>query len=211
MALLDDLKWRYATKKYDSTKKVAQADVDKIIEAARLAPTSSGLQQFRLIVITNQELKDKIVPIAMDQQIVAECSHLLIFVAWDKYTDERIDSQYDYITDERELPRGRFGSYTDRLKNMYLNQTEKENFIHTARQAYIGFGLAIAQAAELKVDCTPMEGFNTDRLDELLDLRPKELRSVLMLPLGYRDAENDWLMNMKKVRKPKEEFVINYK
>ena len=108
MALLDDLKWRYATKKYDPTKKVAQEDVDKIIEAARLAPTSSGLQQFRVIEITNQELKDKIVPIAMDQQIVADCSHLLVFVAWDKYTAERIDGQYDYITDERELPRGRF-------------------------------------------------------------------------------------------------------
>jgi len=211
MALLDDLKWRYATKKYDPTKKVAQADVDKIIEAARLAPTSSGLQQFRVIVITNPELKDKIVPIAMDQQIVADCSHLLVFAAWDKYTAERIDGQYDYITDERELPRGRFGSYTDRLKTLYLNQTDNENFVHTARQAYIGFGLAIAQAAELKVDCTPMEGFNTEKLDELLDLRSKGIRSVLLLPLGYRDTENDWLEKMKKVRKPKEEFVINYK
>jgi nitroreductase / dihydropteridine reductase len=211
MALLDDLRWRYATKKYDPTKKLAQADLDKIIEAARLAPTSSGLQQFRLIVITNQELKDKIVPIAKDQQIVADCSHLLAFVAWDKYTDERIDKQFNYITDERGLPRGRMSSYTDRLKKLYLNQTEKENFVHTARQAYIGFGLAIAQAAELKVDCTPMEGFNTDELDELLDLRSKGLRSVLLLPLGYRDAENDWLEKMKKVRKPKEDFVINYK
>jgi nitroreductase/dihydropteridine reductase len=211
MALLDDLKWRYATKKYDPTKKVVQADVDKIIEAARLSPTSSGLQQFNLIVITNQELKNKIVPIAMDQQIVADCSHLLAFVAWDKYTAERIDGQYDYITDERKLPRGRFGSYTDRLKTMYLNQSEKENFVHTARQAYIGFGLAIAQAAELKVDCTPMEGFDTEKLDELLDLRSKGLRSVLLLPLGYRDSENDWLEKMKKVRKPKEDFVINYK
>jgi nitroreductase len=211
MALLEDLKWRYATKKYDHTKKVAQSDVDKIIEAARLAPTSSGLQQFRVIVITNQELKDKIVPIASDQQIVADCSHLLVFVAWDKYTAERIDGQYDYITDERELPRGRFGSYTDRLKTMYLNQTEEENFVHTARQAYIGFGLAIAQAAELKVDSTPMEGFSPAALDELLDLRSKGLRSVLLLPLGYRDAGNDWLEKMKKVRKTKEEFVISYK
>ena len=211
MALLDDLKWRYATKKYDPTKKVAQEDVDKIIEAARLAPTSSGLQQFRVIEITNQELKDKIVPIAMDQQIVADCSHLLVFVAWDKYTVERIDGQYDYITDERELPRGRFGSYTERLKSLYLNQTEEQNFVHTARQAYIGFGLAIAQAAELKVDCTPMEGFSPDALNELLDLRSKGLRSVLLLPLGYREAENDWLEKMKKVRKPKEDFVINYK
>lgn len=210
MALLDDLKWRYATKKYDPTKKVAQDDVDKIIEAARLAPTSSGLQQFKVIVITNQDIKDRIVPIAMDQQIVADCSHLLVFVAWDKYTAERIDGQYDYITDERGLPRGRMSSYTDRLKRKYLNQPEKENFIHTARQAYIGFGLAIAQAAELKVDCTPMEGFSPDALDELLDLRSKGLRSVLLLPLGYRDAENDWLVNMKKVRKPKEDFVIKF-
>ena len=211
MALLDDLKWRYATKKYDPTKKVAQEDVDKIIEAARLAPTSSGLQQFRVIVITNQELKDKIVPIASGQQIVADCSHLLVFVAWDKYTTERIDGQYDFITDERELPRGRFGSYTDRLKSLYLSQTSEENFVHTARQAYIGFGLAIAQAAELKVDSTPMEGFNPNMLDELLDLRSKGLRSVLLLPLGYRDAENDWLEKMKKVRKSTDEFVINYK
>ena len=82
MALLEDLKWRYATKKYDPTKKVAQEDVDKILEATRLAPTSSGMQQFRVIVITDQELKNKIVPIAMEQQIVADCSHLLVFAAW---------------------------------------------------------------------------------------------------------------------------------
>lgn len=210
MELLDNLKWRYATKKYDSTKKVAQADVDKIIEAARMAPTSSGLQQFKVIEITNQELKDKIVPIAMEQQIVADCSHLLVFVAWDKYTAERIDGQYDYITDERGLPRGRMNSYTDRLKALYLKQTNEENFVHTARQAYIGLGMAIAQAAELKVDSTPMEGFNPNALDELLGLRAKGLRSVVLLPLGYRDAENDWLVNMKKVRKPKEDFVIKY-
>ena len=104
-----------------------------------------------------------------------------------------------------------FGSYTDRLKSLYLNQTEEQNFVHTARQAYIGFGLAIAQAAELKVDSTPMEGFNPDLLDKLLDLRTKGLRSVLLLPLGYRDAENDWLEKMKKVRKLTDEFVIKYK
>jgi len=81
MSLLDNMKWRYATKKYDSTKKVSQEHVDKIVEAIRLTPTSSGLQQFRLIVISNQALKDKIVPIASGQQIVADCSHLLVFAA----------------------------------------------------------------------------------------------------------------------------------
>lgn len=211
MALLDDLKWRYATKKYDSSKKVSQEDVDKIVEAARMAPTSSGLQQFRVLVISNQQLKEKIVPIAMDQQNIAECSHLLVFVAWDKYTEERINAAYDYTTDERGLPRGRFSSYTDRLKALYLSQTAEQNFAHTARQAYIGFAMAIAQAAELKVDATPMEGFDNDALDKLLNLRPEGLRSVLLLPLGYRDAENDWLVNMKKVRNAKENFVFDIK
>jgi len=210
MALLEDLKWRYATKKYDPTKKVAQEDVDKILEAARLAPTSSGMQQFRVIVITDQELKNKIVPIAMEQQIVADCSHLLVFAAWDRYTEERIDKIYNYTTDERGLPRGRFKSYTDKLRALYLTQTAEENFIHTARQAYIGLGLAIAQAAELKVDSTPMEGFIGKELDELLGLKSKGLKSVLLLPIGYRDAENDWLVNMKKVRNPKDNFIINY-
>ncbi|MBP8686542.1 MAG: NAD(P)H-dependent oxidoreductase [Prevotella sp.] len=211
MALLDNLKWRYATKAYDSTKKVDQEDVDKIIEAARLAPTSSGLEQFRIIVINDQKLKEKIVPIAMDQKNIAQCSHLLVFAAWDKYTEERIDDIYNYITDERGLPRGRFGSYTAKLKALYLPQTAEENFAHTARQAYIGLGMALAQAAELKVDSTPMEGFDNDALDELLGLRSKGLRSVVIMPIGYRDTTNDWLVNMKKVRIPKEDFVITTK
>lgn len=208
MALLDNLKWRYATKAYDSTKKVDQQDVDKIIEAARLAPTSSGLEQFRIIVISDQKLKEKIVPIAMDQKNIAQCSHLLVFAAWDKYTEERIDDIYNYITDQRGLPRGRFGSYTTKLKALYLPQTAEENFAHTARQAYIGLGMALAQAAELKVDSTPMEGFDNDALDELLGLKAKGLRSVVLMPIGYRDVTNDWLVNMKKVRVPKEDFAI---
>lgn len=208
--LLENLNWRYATKKYDPTKKVAAENVEKIVEAARLAPTSSGLQQFRVIVISNQELKNKIVPIAWGQQIVADCSHILVFAAWDRYTEERIDQIYNYTTDVRGLPRGRFDSYTSKLKNLYLPQTAEENFIHTARQAYIGFSLAITQAAELKVDSTPMEGFSNDELDELLGLKEKGLRSVTMLPIGYRDSEGDWLEGMKKVRNPKKEFVLEY-
>ena len=205
------MQWRYATKKYDATKKVSQADVDKIVEAIRLTPTSSGLQQFRLLVITNQEVKNQIVPIAFGQQIVADCSHLLVFAAWDRYTEERIVSMYDYITVERDQPADRFNAYTERLKAKYLPQEAEENFIHTARQAYIGLGLAMAQAAELKVDCTPMEGFDNDKLDELLGLPAKGLKSVLLLPLGYRDEAGDWLLKMKKVRKPTDEFLTEIK
>lgn len=211
MSLIETLEWRYATKKFDSTKKVNEEDVNKIVEAARLAPTSSGLQQFRVIVITNQEIKEKLVDVSFGQSIVQDCSHLLVFAAWDKYTEERIDKAYDFTTDVRDLPRGRFGSYTDKLKSIYIPQSAEENFIHTSKQAYIGMTMSIAQAAELKVDATPMEGFLNDKVDEILELNKYGLKSVLMLPIGYRDNENDWLASMKKVRIPKEEFTIEIK
>ena len=207
MTLLNHLQWRYATKKYDATKKVSQADVDNIVEAVRLTPTSSGLQQFRLLVITDQALKEQIVPISFGQNMVAECSHLLVFVAWDRYTEERIEKMYDFITVEREQPADRYNAYKDRLKSKYLPQTAQENFEHTARQAYIGLGLAMAQAAELRIDSTPMEGFDNAKLDALLNLESQGLKSVLMLPIGYRDEAGDWLVKQKKVRKPKDEFV----
>lgn len=207
MELLDALKWRYATKKFDPSKKLDQVLVDKIVEAAWIAPTSSGLQPFEVLVITNQELKDKIVPMAFDQQIVGDCSHLLVFAAWDNYTAERIDQIYAHTTAGREQPADRYQAYTDRLKAMYLHRPAEENFAHTARQAYIAFGFAMAEAASLKVDATPMEGFVSEEVDKLLNLNERGLKSVTLLPIGYRDEENDWLVNLKKVRHPKEKFV----
>jgi nitroreductase len=208
MALLDTLEWRYATKKYDPTKKVAQEDLDKILEAARMAPSSSGLQQFRVIVITNQELKEKIVPVAWGQQIVADSSHVLVFAGWDRYTDERIDNTFDKMNALRGLPLDTTDEYKNRLKGQFASFTEEQQAAHAAKQAYIAFGLAIAQAAELGVDATPMEGFSNTELDELLGLDKLGLKSAVMLPLGYRMEEQDWLLKLKKFRLPKEEFLI---
>ncbi|MGJ1406035.1 NAD(P)H-dependent oxidoreductase [Sphingobacterium sp. G1-14] len=208
MALLDTLAWRYATKKYDPTKKVAQEDLDKILEAARMAPSSSGLQQFRVIVITNQELKEKIVPVAWGQQIVADSSHLLVFAGWDSYTDERIDNTFDKMNALRGLPLDTTDEYKNRLKAQLSSLSVEQQAAHAAKQAYIAFGLAIAQAAELGVDATPMEGFSNAELDELLGLDKLGLKSAVMLPLGYRMEEQDWLLKLKKFRLPKEEFLI---
>jgi len=207
MELLDAFKWRYATKKFDQDKKVDQKLVDKIIEAAWLAPTSSGLQPFEVFVITNQELKNKIVPFTMGQEIVADCSHLLVFAAWDNYTADRIDQIYAHTTSGREQPADRYQPYTDRLKSKYLNRPAEENFAHAARQSYIALAFAMAEAASLKVDATPMEGFINDEVDKLLNLTEKGLKSVTLLPIGYRDEENDWLVNLKKVRHPKGHFI----
>src|SRR5690606_32107181 len=106
------------------------------------------------------------------------------------------------------VPPDFLAEYHQRVKNMYINRPAEVNFQHAARQAYIAFGLAIAAAAELQVDTTPMEGFDNKALDELLDLPAQGLRSVTLLPLGYRDPENDWLVNQKKVRTPKEDLFL---
>jgi nitroreductase len=208
MSLIQDLEWRHAVKAYDPTRKVSEQDLNTILEAARLAPTSSGLQPFRVIVVENQELKERMVEGALNPEVMRESSHVLVFAAWDSYTDEKIDKVYDHHTDVRELPRGRFGSYTDKIKAMYSAQTAEEHFAHTARQTYIALGLALAQAAELKIDTTPAEGFSNTVVDEILGLKELGLKSVSLLYLGYRDEEKDWLASMKKVRIPLEEFII---
>ncbi|UJF29479.1 NAD(P)H-dependent oxidoreductase [Kaistella sp. 97-N-M2] len=208
MALLEDLQWRHAVKAYDPTKKVSQKDLNKILEAARLAPTSSGLQPFRVIVVEDQQLKERMVQGALNPEVMKDCSQVLVFAAWDSYSSEKIDKVYDYHTDVRDLPRGRFGSYTDKIKELYNGQTAEDHFAHTARQTYIALGLAMAQAAELKIDSTPAEGFSNDVVDEMLGLRALGLKSVTLLYLGYRDLEKDYLSHMKKVRIPMEEFII---
>lgn len=208
MSLIENLKWRHAVKAYNPAQKVSKENLETILEAARLAPTSSGLQPFRVIVVENQELKEKMVKGALNPEVMRDCSHVLVFAAWDSYSEEKIDKVYDYHTDVRDLPRGRFSDYTDKLKGLYNAQTAEQHFAHTARQTYIALGLAMAQAAELKIDSTPAEGFNNEVVDKILGLKDLGLKSVTLLYLGYRDLEKDYLSHMKKVRIPMEEFII---
>lgn len=207
MALLEDLNWRHATKAYDPTKKVSREDLHKILEAARLAPTSSGLQPFRIIVVEDQELKSQLVPGALNPDCMKECSYILVFAAWDDYTPERIDAMFDRTTTERNLPHGRFNNYTDTLKRIYGALSPEQNFTHAAKQTYIALGLALAQAAELRIDSTPAEGFNNKVIDEVLELNKLGLKSVTLMYVGYSDPERDWLAPMKKVRTPMDEFA----
>ena len=206
MELIDKLKWRFATKAMNGNT-VPEAKIEAILEAARLAPTSSGLQPFEIIVITNKELKEKIKAIAWNQSVVTDCSHLLVFAAWDTYTPERINQMFDLTNEVRGFTNEGWEAYRQKLLTAYPNRPAEENFIHASKQAYIAFGLAIAAAAFEGVDSTPMEGFDPAALDEILELKEKGLKSVLLLPLGYRDESKDWLVNLKKIRKSKEDFI----
>jgi nitroreductase len=210
MSILENLNWRYATKKMNGTP-VPQDKVDYILEAARLAPSSSGLQPFEIIVISNKELLEKVKGVANGQTQITDCSHLLVFAAWDTYTEERINEVFKRTNAERGLPDSATDGYRNMLNGSYPNRPAEVNYNHAAKQAYISLGIAMAAAAELKVDATPMEGFNYPALDELLELKAKGLKSAVILPLGYRDEANDWLVKLKKVRTPKERFITEIK
>lgn len=206
MELLDKLNWRYAAKAMNG-EIVPQNKIDNIIEAARLAPTSSGLQPFEIIVVKNQEIKEQIRSIAWNQSVITDCSHLLVFAAWDTYTEDRINYMFDLTNEIRGFKNEGWENYRQKLLQMYPSQDEEVNFNHAAKQAYIAFSQAITAAAYEGVDATPVEGFDPEKLDEILDLRAKGLRSAVMLPIGYRDADNDWLVNLVKVRKSTEDLV----
>ena len=207
MDLIQCLNWRYAAKKYDVDKVVPDDVIQRILEATRLAPTSSGLQPYEVIVITNPEIRDAIKTIAWGQPQVTDGSHLLVFAAWDDYTPERINQMFDLTNEVRGFKNESWEAYRTKLLSSYPNRDAEINFIQSSKQAYIGFTAAIIAAAFEQIDATPMEGFDPNALDEILKLRDSGLRSVLMLPLGYRDSANDWLVNLKKVRRTMADFV----
>ena len=208
MQYLDLLERRYATKAMNGNQ-VPQEKIERILEAIRLTPTSSGLQPFEVYVISDDAVKKKIREIAWNQSQVTDCSHLLVFAAWDHYTADRINHMFDLTNELRGFKNEGWERYRQQLLSNYPQKDPQVNFQHAARQTYIALMSAMTQAATEGLDSTPMEGFDSPALDAILDLKAKGLRSTLLLPIGYRDADNDWLVNLKKVRKPMKELV-NY-
>ena len=208
MKLIENLNWRYATKKY-STQKVSEDDLEKIIDAINLSASSTGIQTYRLFVIENPEMRKELGSDSFNPQIV-EASHLLLFAAFDSISQETIDNYIRLVAKVREMPVEDLAGFKSALGAL-LTRTDDENFIWSAKQAYIALGTGLIAAAALHVDATPMEGFNTEKFDEVLGLKEKGLKSVVLLALGYRDEENDKYAKLKKVRAPKEEFVTRIK
>jgi len=205
------LAWRYATKKYDATKSVPAEKLERIIEAVRLAPTSSGLQPFELFVVSSADIRAKIRTVAWDQTQITDCSHLLVFAAWDDITADRVNTMFDFTNDVRGFTSEGWENYRQLLLGIVAERGTEANYQAAARQAYIGLGTALVAAAFEEVDATPMEGFDPAAVDEILELKSKNLRSVVILALGYRAAEGDWLVNLKKVRRSRDNFVTEIK
>ena len=205
--LLKKLHWRYATKKMNPAQAVSDEKVDRIVEAARLAATSSGLQPYEIIVVKSQAVREQMKPKAFGQSQITDGSHVLVFAAWDDYTPERINMMFDLHNTERNSKDEGWENYRKMLLGSYPTRGAEANFQHAAKQAYIGLGTALIAAAFEEVDATPMEGFDPAGIDEVLGLKTRGLRSAVIMALGYRDTAQDWLVNLKKVRRSGTQFI----
>jgi nitroreductase/dihydropteridine reductase len=204
MELIKTLQWRYAVKKY-TEELVTEDKIDQIIEAINLTASSCGIQPYRLLVITNPEVRQRLAKGSFNAQI-QDSSHLLVFVGLNKITSEYIANYIAMMEEQRNLESGALNGLKDVLIAYFSPQTPEQNAIWSDKQAYIGLGTALIAAAELKVDATPMEGFDPKLFDDVLNLSEKGLHASVIISLGYRDTSNDYLASMPKVRLPINEF-----
>lgn len=205
MDLQTAINWRYATKRMTG-KKVNETDLQQILEAIRLSPSSRGLQPYKVFVIEKEELKTKIQPIADGQAQIVECSHLLVFTVETNTTKEKLENYIGHLAAERNLPIEKLDGLKSVLLRDQLVMNEEQYYHWAAKQAYIALAYGQLTASTLGIDAAAMEGFNPKKLDELLELNKYELKSVVLLALGYRDEATDFMLKLKKVRKLQNEL-----
>ena len=203
MELLKNLNWRYATKTFDKTKKVAKNDLEKIKEAIRLSPSSFGLQPYKVFVIESETVKEKIKAAAWGQGQTVDCSHLFVFCSYKHLKDEHIDELFDLKASAFGKDKSEFEGYISFIKGKVAEKSSDVQGIWNSRQAYIGLGNLINACAELKIDACPMEGFDPKKVGEILDLDSKNLNAVVLAAVGYRSDE-DQTQSFPKVRKSNE-------
>ncbi|MFD1294621.1 NAD(P)H-dependent oxidoreductase [Lutibacter holmesii] len=207
MNIINSLEWRYATKKFDATKKLSNQQVDTLKKAFNLTATSFGLQPLKMVVISNKELQEKILEHAYYQRQVADASHLLVLCIENDTTSEDINNYFDLEKKTRNIEESVISNFRKQLLEMYANKSLEEKQQSAIYQTYIALGNLMTVCAVEKIDCCPMEGFVPSKVDELLNLEEKNLKSVLLLPVGFR-ADDDVMIAMKKVRKSLSETII---
>ena len=204
---LENQNWRYATKKFDSTKKIATEDLETLKEAIRLSSSSYGLQPYKILIVENQELRVKIQLAAWGQSQIVEASHLFIFANRTTIDEAEVDSFFDNISKTREIPLQALSGYQGFMKGKINELSDEAQNIWNAKQTYLALGNLLNAAAELKIDVTPMEGFSPEQVNEILGLDQLGLNATLLATVGYR-SEEDTTQHQKKVRKSNEELFI---
>lgn len=204
---IENANWRYATKKFDTTKKVSEKDLEVLKEAIRLSASSFGLQPYRVLIIENPELRAKLQGASWGQAQIVEASHLIVFANITNFGDQEVDSYFDNLTNTREIEMEAVQGYKDFVKNFVNTLPVDAKNTWTSKQTYIALSNLLNVAAELKIDVTPMEGFEPQKYNEILGLDKLGLNASLVATIGYRH-EDDGLQHLKKVRKSEKELFL---
>ena len=210
MNILDSLQWRYAVKQFDNDAMIPDQKIEILKKAFNLTATSYGLQPIKLIIVKNKRLQKELVPHSMDQQQVASASHILVFCRQENINSADIDTYFERIAEVRDMEMSLIEGYREYMKSDITNRSEVERDIWSSKQAYIALGTLLTACALEQIDSCPMEGFSPQGYSELLGLKEKNLVPVVLLPVGYRAAEDEY-QHLKKVRKPLADAVLEVK
>jgi len=209
MSLIEKLEWRYATKKFDATKKLSQEQLASLLTAVRLTPTSYGLQSYKVVVVENPEIKEKLRAASYGQPQLTDASHVIVF-ATETAIDEALVNKYvDNIAATRNIDRKHLHEYEHLMLGTVNRLSDEIKIGWSTKQTYIALGFLLAAAAELEIDACPMEGFEAGKFDEILGLKEKGLASTVIAPVGFRSDE-DHYSHLAKVRRPQEELFIHF-
>lgn len=203
--VLENRTWRYATKKFDTSKKVSDEDLNTLLEATRLSASSYGLQPYHVLVVSNPEVKEQLKAASWGQSQLTDASHIIVFANFADFGDELVDDYITNVSETRGIAEENLAGYADFMKSKLVNLPTETKNNWTARQAYIAFGNAMQAAAELKIDTCPMEGFEAEQYNEILSLTDKNLNAAVVLAVGYRSEEDD-TQHYAKVRRSEEEL-----
>ena len=202
------LNWRYATKSFDTSKKLDDVQLATLLNAIQLAPSSYGLQPYQIIVVNNQEVKEVLKGAAYGQPQLAQASHVLVFARTKNYTTAHVDEYAANIIATRGVTSEELKGYVDTMKGTVESQTQDELAVWNSKQAYLALGILLESAALNGIDACPMEGFDAAKFDEILGLDAKNLASVVIATIGFRSTEDD-SQHYKKVRKSQEDLFIH--
>ncbi|MDF0708216.1 NAD(P)H-dependent oxidoreductase [Flagellimonas okinawensis] len=203
--VIENRTWRYATKKFDPTKKISADDLETLLEATRLSASSYGLQPYHVIVVSDQNVKEQLKPASWDQSQITDASHIIVFANAADFGEELVDDFVANVSETRNIPLEGLKGYSDFMKSKLIDLPVETKNSWTTKQAYIAFGNLMQAAAELKIDTCPMEGFEPEKYNEILGLNEKNLNAAVVLAVGYR-SEEDATQHLPKVRKSKEEL-----
>ncbi len=202
---IENQNWRYATKKFNSEKKVSNSDLEILKEAIQLSSSSYGLQPYKVIIVENEEIRKQLQPASWGQSQITDASHLFVFASIINVDSEYITRYAENMANTRNIPFDSVKGYADFMNGNITRLTPEKQIIWAQKQAYLALGNLLNAAAELKIDVTPMEGFLPEQYNEILGLAEKGLHATLVATIGYRHDEDD-TQHYAKVRKPKSEL-----